>query len=247
MSTGVVDGQPVSAGVTNPAFVFKDGNDLSTGTKTWQAMGFTPVTFTSVASTAVLPSTDSLLKVTGTTAMQVLGIVAAIVDKVLIIHNKSTQSVTLKNEDAGASAANRISMPSDVAILPLQTAVLFYDLTAARWKLFSLSGGGARLSASIGNLQTTQNVSGLLLDSTVNQHVQIAYGIIRVGTGTIVETGLFMASWNGTTWTGDKIAWFGEAETDLFITAAGQVQYTSSNQPGSVSGAIRWKVTNLEV
>lgn len=249
MSAGVVDGQAVSAGITNPAFVFKDGDDLSTGMKTWQGTAYTPANFVSVASTAVLPSTDSLLKVTGSTAMQVLGIVAPTKDKILVVHNKSTQNTTLKNEDAGATAANRLSLPtsSDVVILPLQSAILFYDVSATRWKLFALSSGSARSIFALANNVAAQNVTGLLLDGTINQHVMLAYGIIRVGTLTIVETGIFMAHFDGTNWMADKIAFFGDADTLLFITTGGQVQYTTGNQAGSASAFLRWKPINLEV
>jgi len=91
------------------------------------------------ASIAQLSATKILAEMTGSTATDIYGIDSAGESKVLIIHNRSTAEVTLKNQDAGAAASDRLKLPSgeDYIIIPESTAILQYSTTDSRWKIRS--------------------------------------------------------------------------------------------------------------
>jgi alpha-tubulin suppressor-like RCC1 family protein len=95
-----------------------------------------------VATTATIAALDAskiATEMTGSTATDIQGINAAQDSKVVAIHNRSTAAVTLKHENASASAANRIKLPNstDYVIAAQATATLYYCSTDTRWKLRS--------------------------------------------------------------------------------------------------------------
>jgi len=95
-----------------------------------------------VASTATinaLSSSTSFVRITGTTATTINGIVAGNDGQLLYIWNNSTGNMTLANEAAGASAADRITTNtgSNVATTGIGAAILIYDASASRWRLIS--------------------------------------------------------------------------------------------------------------
>lgn len=101
-----------------------------------------------VASTATitaLSSAKSLVKITGSTATEIQGITAGSDGQILTIHNGASALVTIAHEDAGASAANRIKLPSgeDLEISSDSSAEFFYDTAQSRWVQKSGSGSGA--------------------------------------------------------------------------------------------------------
>ncbi len=58
--------------------------------------------------------------------------------RVVVVHNLDTVfTLTLNHEDAGSTAANRLSLPSsaNLVINPLDSVTLWYDTVAARWKV----------------------------------------------------------------------------------------------------------------
>lgn len=59
--------------------------------------------------------------------------------RILIIHNSdTTNNITLNNEDAGSTAANRFTLPaSTLVIAPGKSQWLWYDTTSSRWFLAS--------------------------------------------------------------------------------------------------------------
>ncbi|MGZ3770056.1 MAG: hypothetical protein ACXVCP_00410 [Bdellovibrio sp.] len=79
--------------------------------------------------------TGSLTSLSGITA--VTGV------QPLILVNKSGADLTVKNEDATATAANRIitGTANDLTFKSLASLWLIYDLTAARWRVVGGSGG----------------------------------------------------------------------------------------------------------
>jgi hypothetical protein len=119
-----------------------------------------------------LSASKPVVRMTGSTTTSIQGINASQDSKVLTIHNASTAAVTLLDEDTGASAANRISLPSANISVPAKSSVeLFYDTTATRWKL-KASVGGASGSAGVGpydmsNIQVQTSVSGNALTFTI--------------------------------------------------------------------------------
>jgi hypothetical protein len=100
------------------------------------------------ASITALSNTKSLVRFTGSTATSLKGITAPTDAMTILLHNDSTANVTVENEDAGATAANRFSLPSAVIIGANESAEFFYDISDSRWKQKSGSGGGVSNSVS---------------------------------------------------------------------------------------------------
>ena len=63
--------------------------------------------------------------------------------QVLIVHNVSAFTLTLKNESASSTAANRFAFGSDLALPPDRMAFLWYDTAsgATRWRTLAVGSG----------------------------------------------------------------------------------------------------------
>src|SRR3990167_2201562 len=63
--------------------------------------------------------------------------------QVLIVHNVSAFTLTLKNESASSTAANRFAFGSDLALPPDRMAFLWYDTAsgAPRWRTLAVGSG----------------------------------------------------------------------------------------------------------
>lgn len=94
---------------------------------------------------AALTSTKSLVYITGAGTTTIQGATAGTEGQVLVIHNLSSGTVTVKHQDAGASASNRFLLPNgdDVVIDSDSSAEFFYEIGGARWKLRAGSGTGS--------------------------------------------------------------------------------------------------------
>ncbi len=78
----------------------------------------------------------SIVRITGSTATALHGIHADAFSKVLILHNVSSATVTLKHQSGTeGTAANRIICytGADIAIAAGHSAQLYYDTTQSRW------------------------------------------------------------------------------------------------------------------
>jgi len=121
----------------------------SVGTGRWlrmQLKGFGAVqnVATSATITAMASSTP-VVRLTGSTATDLQGITAGLGEQLLELYNASSASVTLKHENAGASAANRLSLQqsTDLEIKAGGAMLLRYDKTLTRWVPASGGGGGS--------------------------------------------------------------------------------------------------------
>ncbi|WP_445486914.1 hypothetical protein [Rhodopseudomonas sp. RCAM05734] len=90
-----------------------------------------------------------------------------------MIINVGSNSLVLKNADAGSTAANRFDFGADVTLNGKQAALLRYDGTDSRWKLLSQTGGSAVAAGAV----TAQTVGGSALGART--------GLIN---GTLVES-----------------------------------------------------------
>lgn len=80
-----------------------------------------------------------LIKITGASTTTIQGIASGADGKKIIIHNASSGTLTIANEDAGATASNRLTLPGGLNLL-IQTdksAEFFYDSTSSRWRQVS--------------------------------------------------------------------------------------------------------------
>lgn len=98
----------------------------------------------SAATITALDSSKGFVKIDGTVT-SIQGISAGVDGQEIIVYNSTSSTVTLYNEDAGASAANRISLPggTDLALSQFQSARLIYDSQATRWVQSAGAGSGS--------------------------------------------------------------------------------------------------------
>lgn len=175
---GVINGQAVSAAITNAAFLNKNQADQMTF----------PVSFTktlslprrdesSAATVNALDSSSSLVNVTATVTT-INGAVAPSTyadGALLIIANSSSNNLTISHESASATAANRFTLPfsAPLIISAGQAAQFFYDSTAARWKQAGgtgsgTSGGGLKNYIANGSFETLGTSGWSLASSTLD-------------------------------------------------------------------------------
>jgi hypothetical protein len=161
------------------------------------------------ASITALSSSKALVRFTGSTATSILGIAAPSGTFAVTLHNASTAVVTLQNEDAGATAADRLSIGAAIALNPGETAELFYDSTATRWKSKSGSGGGFSNAMSS---QTATSGGTFTKDTTKKYQTIVAAGTAPQDT---VSTTCFGAG-SGLT-DGSILVVVGTSDTNTFI------------------------------
>lgn len=107
-----------------------------------------------------LDSKDNpVVRLTSSANIDITGIAAA-TDRDLILSNIGSNNITLKNQDAGSTAVNRIITQTggDYTIIPGASARLWYDGTTTRWRVllashriqtfdFQIDGGGSVIAA----------------------------------------------------------------------------------------------------
>lgn len=120
------------------------------------------------ASIAQLTASKAIVNMTGSTATNIHGILAASTTQVVVIHNGSTAAVTLKHQSGTATAADRFDLPedTDIEILPDASAELFYHLGSSRWKVKSGSGSGAGGGYKVTSVQTIAGGGTVTTSST---------------------------------------------------------------------------------
>jgi hypothetical protein len=86
---------------------------------------------------------SSILELSATGAVNLTGIVPvqddgqgqdAHVGRVLVVANTGANAITLKDEDANSTAANRFSLKADVVLAQDAAATLYYSTSASRWR-----------------------------------------------------------------------------------------------------------------
>lgn len=132
-----------STNVAVVAYVKADGTTLSTSSNFTGA-----VNFNGIISPAALgantndwnPSglaTANTIRFSASTPIALSGITAPATDgKVIVLHNiGTTNNVTITDQDANSTAANRFILPYAIGIRPLESVTVIYDATTARWRL----------------------------------------------------------------------------------------------------------------
>jgi hypothetical protein len=160
-----------------------------------------------VASASVLNLSSDALR-------SVSGLAGGAEGRVVAVVNTGSQIVSLLNESASSTAANRFALGTDIAIIAKQAALLRYDGAASRWRALARPGGRETLTAnrtyyvrtdgsdsndglsnaSGGAFLTVQkavNVVAALDIATYNVTIQVADGTY---TGAITVNGAWLGS-----------------------------------------------------
>jgi hypothetical protein len=85
-------------------------------------------------------ATSSVLRLTSSADVDITGLQGGADGRILIIYNIGANKITLKDENASSTAANRFALTADVVIGPDQSVFIQYDSTSTRWRNMSLGG-----------------------------------------------------------------------------------------------------------
>jgi len=100
-----------------------------------------------VNDTMTLPNTY-IVRLTNDSAENLRGITAPVRSQFFILTNAKTNVMVFNNENAGATAANRIITGSgtDLRLASGASLWFYYDTTSSRWRVVGGSGGGGRVT-----------------------------------------------------------------------------------------------------
>ena len=140
-----------------------------------------------VASTATinaLSTSKPRVRITGAIATALNGIDATGSNKSIIIFNAASQDITVKNQNASATATNRIITPSggDLVVSANTSIEFIYDDTLTRWviKAGAGTGSGGGGGALVVTSAQTISAGGTVTTSTVNPR-QLRYVVSSGG------------------------------------------------------------------
>lgn len=129
---------------------FRNGFSISAGTSGRFGQGAVEFVQTSVVTDSTTTGTaqtlatfaSGVVRLTNTSLASLAGIPAGASGQQLILENKTINTILLNNEDATATAANRILTGTGTAVaMPADSSFMFvYDTTSSRWQLASGSG-----------------------------------------------------------------------------------------------------------
>jgi hypothetical protein len=79
-------------------------------------------------------ATASVMRLTASAAYNITGLAGGADGRMLTIMNVGANTITLKNQDAASTAANRFAFGADIALAADKTVGLIYDSTSQRWR-----------------------------------------------------------------------------------------------------------------
>lgn len=141
----VVDASSTQRGVVSiGAQSFAGVKTLTNGAVMSEALSLERTDVASGGTVTALTSTYSFVKLTGASTTEVQGIVGPSTAKLLVLYNASSGDLTIKHQNAGATAINRIitSDATDLVLSESQSVQLIYDTGASRWRVATSVGGG---------------------------------------------------------------------------------------------------------
>jgi hypothetical protein len=127
---------------------------------------------TTGANQDITPGVDQLIRFTQGSLTSIRSISPATQSVISFINGQASQNITIVNESAGATAANRIvtGTNTDFTLKPGAAVGFVYDSAGSRWRLSSGGGGGglqpvvktASFTAEAGNNYLTDTTSGAI-------------------------------------------------------------------------------------
>ncbi|NDD53825.1 hypothetical protein EBZ39_08085, partial [bacterium] len=158
---GVIDGQAVSAAITNAAFLNKNQADTMPFDLTISAaLNFPKTTISTSGVINALPGASVNIKLTGS-GVTLNGILAGADGEVVILQNGTGSAITINSLSSLAAAADQIQLSLPSISLADKTSIFFaYDSTLQKWIQVAGSGsssgsGGAKNYFTINNANPT--------------------------------------------------------------------------------------------
>lgn len=142
--TGIVKGDVGLGNVDNTSDATKNSATATLSNKQVQFSVSTDSTVTGSNATASA-FTTGVVRLTNVSLVSLSGIPAGSAGQFLILENKTGNQISINNEEATATAANRIqtSNSSNVSMPNNATFAFTYDSTSSRWQLTGGSGSGS--------------------------------------------------------------------------------------------------------
>ncbi len=178
--SGIFEGGNVGVNNTAPATKLDIAGDLSTR--------YTNYTAVNGANNNIVIGTSSFVRVTGpSAAYSITGVAGGVDGKMLTIFNSTAQTITISNESASSTAANRITTlasTGDVVINGKGGVDLIYSAADSRWLVVATSSTASftttgtiikkkKLDQSISNTTSMVNDNDLFMPIAANDSVQI--------------------------------------------------------------------------
>lgn len=159
-----------------------------------------------------LGTTKELIRMTGSTATNIQGIDAGAgtLAKVISIYNQSSAIVTLKHEDSGATAINRISLPGalNLEVDPGVVVDMFYSVAESRWKLKGGSSGGG------GGATAENKTESIAASGAFTKPAKYLSNYLISSTGGAVDASSTPFGGVGPTYDGTEVCIIGTSDTD---------------------------------
>jgi hypothetical protein len=165
---GVIDGQSVSAAVTNAAFLSKNANDSTAYNLSLGATLNFPKNVISTGGTInALDSTKVNVKLTGASVV-LNGAVAGSDGQILIIYAGNATPVTINSLSGSASAVNQFKLTASSYSLAAGSAAIFvYDSTLANWVIIGTMDGVSATSSNTASTIVKRDASGNFSAGTI--------------------------------------------------------------------------------
>jgi hypothetical protein len=152
-------------------------------------------------------STASTLRLTASAPADVTGLAGGADGRILVLHNIGASTITLKDESASSTAANRFALTTDLSFLQDMMVFLQYDNTSQRWRCVSGGGGGGGGGAATSEpFVTIGNSGGLSAERalTAGSGITITDGgansTVTI-TAPLASTSQYLTSGSGATYT----------------------------------------------
>ena len=239
---GVLDGQAVSAAVTNAAFLAKNANDSTSYNLAFGAIINFPKNVISTAGTInALSTVKSNVKLTGASVV-LNGATAGADGQVLFVYNGTGSSITINSLSGSASAADQFKLVSSSYSLPNGGGIFFvYDSTLANWVVIGTmdsmtatdqntastivkrdaSGNFIASQASLSSLLLRGSTSGTVTVSppaTVTSYALTLPSVQGASQTTLVNDGSGALTW-GTVGSGGSKNYFSVANANATFTS----------------------------
>lgn len=171
----------------------------------------------------ITPSVDQIIRYTHGSLASIRGIIPTTQRFIYLVNDQASQAITIQNQAAGATAANRIVTGNgfDLVLQVGRVIGLAYDEDATRWRVVS-----------------GQLPSFALESFADDASYQTAHPGFAQGAAYFNSTSFLCRRYNGTAWQNDKTSY--ETQTDSTTTGASQ-----DITPNTVSQIIRFTNNSL--